>query len=105
MSEKKHNTIYRRDYQSPRFFATELYLDFILNDTDCIVNAKTLYVRNSDTDDTGKDLQLNGQELELIEPTLSPVFTNILRDQFIGQTNLEMVERNGDLAIEGEIIN
>ncbi len=66
MSEKKHNTIYRRDYQSPRFFATELYLDFILNDTDCIVNAKTLYVRNSDTDDTGKDLQLNGQELELL---------------------------------------
>lgn len=40
----------------------------------------------------------------LIEPTLSPIFTNILRDQFSGQTNLEMVERNGDLAIEGEII-
>lgn len=40
----------------------------------------------------------------LIEPTLSPVFTNTLRDQFINQTNLEMVERNGDLAIEGEII-
>jgi len=40
----------------------------------------------------------------LIEPTLSPIFTNILRDQFTGQTNLEMVERNGDLAIEGEII-
>ena len=40
----------------------------------------------------------------LIEPTLSPIFTNILRDQFTGQTNLEMVERNGDLAIEGEIV-
>lgn len=40
----------------------------------------------------------------LIEPTLSPVFTDLLRDQFTGQTNLEMVERNGDLAIEGEII-
>ncbi len=41
----------------------------------------------------------------LIEPTLSPIFTNILRDQFTNQTNLEMVERNGDLAIEGEIVD
>lgn len=41
----------------------------------------------------------------LVEPTLSPIFTNILRDQFTNQTNLEMIERNGDLAIEGEIID
>ncbi len=41
----------------------------------------------------------------LIEPTLSPTFTDILRDMFTSQTNLEMVERNGDLAIEGEITN
>ncbi len=41
----------------------------------------------------------------LVEPTLSPIFTNILRDQFTGQTNLEMIERNGDLAIEGEIVD
>ncbi len=40
----------------------------------------------------------------LIEPTLSSVFTDILRDMFTGQTNLEMVERNGDLSIEGEIV-
>ncbi len=40
----------------------------------------------------------------LIEPTLSSIFTDILRDMFTGQTNLEMVERNGDLAIEGEIV-
>jgi len=39
----------------------------------------------------------------LVEPTLSPIFTDILRDQFTSQTNLEMIERNGDLAIEGEI--
>ena len=41
---------------------------------------------------------------QLVEPTLSPVFTDALRDQFVNQTNLEMVDRNGDLAIEGEII-
>jgi len=41
----------------------------------------------------------------LIEPTLSPIFTDILRDKFTSQTNLEMIVRNGDLAIEGEIID
>jgi len=41
---------------------------------------------------------------QLIEPVLSPVFTDALRDQFVNQTNLEMIDRNGDLAIEGEII-
>lgn len=40
----------------------------------------------------------------LVEPTLSPVFTNILRDKFTSNLNLVMVERNGDLAFEGEII-
>ena len=39
----------------------------------------------------------------LVEPTLSPMFTNALRDKFTSQTNLRMVEKNGDLAIEGEI--
>ncbi len=39
----------------------------------------------------------------LIEPTLSPIFTDKLSDQFTTQTNLEMIERNGDLALEGEI--
>ncbi len=39
----------------------------------------------------------------LVEPTLSPVFTNILRDKFTTQLNLNMVDRNGDLAFDGEI--
>ena len=40
---------------------------------------------------------------QLVEPTLSPFFTDKLRDQFTRQTTLKMVDRNGDLAIEGEI--
>ncbi|MBN2615347.1 MAG: LptE family protein [Bacteroidales bacterium] len=39
----------------------------------------------------------------LVEPTLSQTFTNTLRDMFTNQTNLEMVPRNGDLRITGEI--
>ncbi|MBE0649579.1 MAG: LptE family protein [Bacteroidales bacterium] len=39
----------------------------------------------------------------LVEPNLSSSFTNALRDIFTTQTNLEMVTKNGDLALSGEI--
>jgi hypothetical protein len=42
---------------------------------------------------------------QLIEPTLSAYFTDALRDMFVNQTNLNMIDRNGDLAIEGEIVD
>ncbi len=39
----------------------------------------------------------------LVQPMLSSVLTNTLRDYFMNQTSLTEVENNGDLAIEGEI--
>jgi hypothetical protein len=39
----------------------------------------------------------------LVNPTLSVRFTNALRDRFAQQTNLNLVDRSGDLRIEGEI--
>lgn len=41
----------------------------------------------------------------LVEATLSATFTDIIRDMFVNQTSLEMVDRKGDLSIEGEIID
>jgi len=41
----------------------------------------------------------------LVEPTLSITFTSALRDKFTSQTNLNMINNNGDLAFEGEIID
>lgn len=41
---------------------------------------------------------------QLVEPTLSPTFTNTLRDIFTTQTTLEMVDIKGDIALEGEIV-
>lgn len=41
---------------------------------------------------------------QLVVATLSPIFTETLQDEFINQTNLELIERNGDLALEGEIV-
>jgi len=39
----------------------------------------------------------------LVVPTLSRTITNALRDYFTSQTNLNLVDRNGDLNIEGAI--
>lgn len=41
----------------------------------------------------------------LVEPTLSVSFTTALRDKFTAQTTLDLIERNGDLSFEGEIID
>lgn len=40
---------------------------------------------------------------QLVEPTLSPLFTDALRDKFSTQTTLEMTDKGGDLSLEGEI--
>ncbi len=39
----------------------------------------------------------------IVNPNLSTVFTEALKDQFISQTSLELVDFNGDLMFEGEI--
>jgi len=41
----------------------------------------------------------------LVVPTLSRTLTDALRDYFTSQTNLEEVDRNGDLTVEGIIVN
>lgn len=39
----------------------------------------------------------------LVQPSLSEELTNALKEKFISQTNLMLVNRDGDLQIEGEI--
>ncbi|NPA43976.1 MAG: LptE family protein [Chlorobi bacterium] len=39
----------------------------------------------------------------IVNPNLSQVFTEALKDRFISQTSLELVDFNGDLMFEGEI--
>lgn len=41
----------------------------------------------------------------LVQPTLSNVFTEGLKDRFLSQTNLDLVNRDGHLHFEGEITN
>lgn len=40
---------------------------------------------------------------QLVNPMLSNIFTNALRDAMTNQTTLDMVEAGGDIAFEGEI--
>jgi len=48
-------------------------------------------------------VQFFPNKAQLVVATLSPIFTEILQDQFQNQTTLDMVERNGDLSLDGEI--
>lgn len=41
----------------------------------------------------------------LVNPILSDIITNTLRDYFMNQTTLDEVSDNGDLALEGEIVD
>ena len=41
----------------------------------------------------------------LVNPLLSDMITNTLRDYFMNQTSLDEVANDGDLAIEGEIVD
>ena len=50
-------------------------------------------------------IQYFPNKASIVEPTLSAVFTNALRDRFTSQTNLKMVEKNGDINLEGAIIS
>lgn len=41
----------------------------------------------------------------LVQPNLSQVFTDNLRDRFINQSSLQLVQDNADLHLEGEIVD
>lgn len=62
----------------------------------------------------GKDLHPNVKTVtvdffpnraSLVQPNLSNVFTEALKNKFVSQTNLELVNYGGDITFEGEITN
>jgi hypothetical protein len=48
-------------------------------------------------------IQFFANNASLVVPTLSRVFTDALKDYFTSQTNLVLVDRTGDLNLEGSI--
>lgn len=55
-------------------------------------DVKTIYIRDF------------ANNAPLIMPTLSQTATETLKDKFVSQTSLQLVDSDGDLNIEGEII-
>lgn len=66
MSDTVHSTIYRKDYQVPVFLIDELYLNFLLGDKDCVVQARSVLRKNPSSVASGKELFLNGENMELL---------------------------------------
>ena len=63
---------------------------------------------------TGADIDANIKTItieyfqnraSLVQPNLSNVFTETLKDKFVSQTNLELINYTGDLKLQGEITN
>lgn len=50
-------------------------------------------------------IQYFSNQASLVQPTLSQALTDALKDRFMQQTNLNIVNGRGDLNIEGAIIN
>lgn len=42
-------------------------------------------------------------QADLVQPTLSQVFTDALKDKFMSQTSLDVINQSGDLVFEGAI--
>lgn len=50
-------------------------------------------------------IDLFPNQATMVQPNLSSVFTEALKDKFSSQTNLELVNYDGDIAFEGAITN
>ncbi len=44
-------------------------------------------------------------QASMVQPTLSQTLTDALKDRFMSQTNLNIINAHGDLQIEGAIVN
>ncbi|MCK5070319.1 MAG: aminopeptidase N, partial [Desulfocapsa sp.] len=71
MSTQQHSAIYRKDYQVPDFLIHELYLDFQLNQNDCVVNAKSVFRRHPKAAENCEELFLNGENLQLLNAAVN----------------------------------
>lgn len=41
---------------------------------------------------------------EIVNPSLSQIFTEALKNQFLSQTKLNLINSNGDIQLEGKIV-
>ena len=56
------------------------------------------------SDDKTVTVKFFPNRASLVNPNLSQLFTEQLKERFVSQTGLELVDFNGDLIFEGEIV-
>ena len=71
MSSEKHTTIYRKDYRVPEYLVESLDLTFELYDSFTRVTAKAVYIANQQSTEFSGQLELSGENLELVEIRLA----------------------------------
>ncbi len=99
MSDSKHPTIYRKDYQAPAYIIDEIYLDFLLGEKDCVVNTKTVFRKNPESVEEGRDVFLNGQELELLAIAVNG--TGLASDQYrLDENSLTLLHMPDEFVLE-----
>jgi len=87
---------------SSRFFYIFLYGLLLFAPAACRVSYSFTGASISATVKTVSIPNINNNA-SLVVPTLSRTITDALRDYFVSQTNLVLVDRNGDLNLEGSI--
>jgi len=73
MLKETPRTIYLKDYQPPVFLIQQVDLDFHLQATETRVRSTLSIVRNPASDSTSTELQLDGEELQLVSVVLDGV--------------------------------
>jgi hypothetical protein len=89
----------------PRFYSillTVLVLPVLLTSSGCRVSYSFTGASIS-PDIKTISIQYFQNSASTVVPTLSRTFTEALKDYFTSQTNLSLVDRNGDLNLEGAI--
>jgi aminopeptidase N len=99
MSDTKHSIIYRKDYQVPAFLISELSLDFILGESDCVVKAKSAFQENPAAAKSSSELFLNGENLELLSIALDG--NELLPDQYrLAEDGLTLLQVPDQFTLE-----
>ncbi len=86
-------------------FMKKLFYNILFITTSIILISCGAYSFTGGNTGNAKTIQIDffPNQAPLIEPTLSQEFTQNLRDLFTRQTNLTLVNSNGDLHFSGEI--
>lgn len=99
MSEQDHKTTYRKDYSPPKYFISDVYLEFDLQPTRTVVKAVSQFIRNETLENDGDNVRLNGENVKLLEIKIDG---EVLQENryTLDTTSLEIIEPPQEFSLE-----